>query len=208
MVKHYCRCNPLFSTAYRNCNYYFAKTHNIVFLPLLPPSSSCYPLLIFLHTATGSKAVWAKISKITATTVNLRIFTGVQVLAKESLAKRNPRKFTGLGEDWFHHQQWGMFFEKSSIIIPLSHICKPKSGYDMHNQSVKSSDNRNSMSPVNRNIIFFLQNAQTGVLQLHIWKEKSPLMKNPCSGQQAISAWAEEQLLSQWMKERMRLQHL
>lgn len=118
MVKHYCRSNTLFITAYRNCNYYFPMTLTRIFLlPFLPPRSSCYHLLIFLHTATGSKAVWATVSKIIAITIGLRMFTGVRLQAKESLAKRNLRKFTRLGEDWFHRdQQCGTFFEKSSII--------------------------------------------------------------------------------------------
>lgn len=175
-VKHYCRSNPLFSTAYRNCTYYFATTLTTsFFLPLLPPSSSWSHLLIFLHRATGSKAVWAKASKIIATTINLRMFTGVQLLAKESLAKRNPRKLTRLGEDCFHrHQQCGMFFEKSSIVTPLSHVCKPKSGYDMHNQSVKSPVNRNTMAPVNRNTIFFLQKRHSQVFCNFTYGRKNP----------------------------------
>lgn len=86
------------------------------------------------------------------------MFTGVRLPAKESLAKRNPIKFTRLGEEWFHcHEQWGTFFKKSSIITALSHICKHKPGSDMHNLSVKSSVNRNTVSAAKRNIIFFLQ---------------------------------------------------
>lgn len=56
MVKHYCRANPLFRRAYRICNYYFAKSLTTSFsLPLLPPCSSYYLLLLFLHMAHGDE---------------------------------------------------------------------------------------------------------------------------------------------------------
>lgn len=107
VVKHSYRTNPLFRQAYRICNYYFAKvSHNEFFSPSPPillfllPSS----LLVFLHTFTGSKAVWARVSKIIATTVNLRMFTGGSAPGKREPAKRNPRNSTGLDEDQFYEQ--------------------------------------------------------------------------------------------------------
>lgn len=138
VVKHCCRTNPLFRTAYSICNYYFAKSLTTSFsLPLLPPCSSCYLLLIFLHRVTGSKAAQARGSKIIATTVNLRMFTGGSAPGKREPAKRNPRNSTGLDQDQFYWQR-GMFFEKRSIITPSSRICKSNSGCGNHNQSLKS----------------------------------------------------------------------
>lgn len=97
VVKHDCRTNPLFGRVYMICNYYFAKSLTINFsFSLLPLCSSYYLLLIFLHMVIGSKVVWARVSKIVATTGNLGMFTRDSGPGKREPANRNPRNSTVL----------------------------------------------------------------------------------------------------------------